>query len=102
MDVQVLDDSALRFVVKGRSFDSPVPAGQDADHNWPNRDVTRGNWSQLVADLSASGIRVTPETAVTRWRGGESMDYGMAIDDLLYRTRHAVVAGCVSAETRAG
>ncbi|MEJ1966585.1 MAG: HNH endonuclease signature motif containing protein, partial [Gammaproteobacteria bacterium] len=38
VDVQVLDDGALRFVVKGRSFESPVPPREAA--------VTRG---ELVA-----------------------------------------------------
>ena len=40
-------------------------------------------WSQPVADLSASEITVTPDTAAKRWRG-ERMDYETAIDALLY------------------
>jgi uncharacterized protein DUF222/HNH endonuclease len=49
VDVQVLDDGALRFVVKGRSFDSPVPARQAAECRPTNADTTHGNWAQLVA-----------------------------------------------------
>jgi hypothetical protein len=101
--VQVLNDGALRFTVKnGRSFDSLVPArdvaGRSGSHH-TSTDVTRGNWSQLVADLAESGATITPDTAVTRWRG-ERMDYGIAIDALLYRTRQSPPAAGVSAETR--
>jgi hypothetical protein len=101
--VQVLNDGALRFTVKnGRSFDSQVPArdvaGRSGSHH-TSTDVTRGNWSQLVADLAESGATITPDTAVTRWRG-ERMDYGIAIDALLYRTRQSPPAAGVSAETR--
>jgi hypothetical protein len=99
VQVQVLDDGALRFVVKGRSFESPAPTRRAAANcGPPSQEVTRGNWSQLVADLSADGITVTPDTAVTRWRG-ERMDYGMAIDAMLFRTHRAAERGDVSAET---
>jgi hypothetical protein len=98
--VQILDDGTLRFTVKdGRPFDSLVPARHAAEGNRANQDVPRGNWSQLVADLSESGISVTPDTAVTRWRG-ERMDYGTAIDALLYRTHRTDRHAGVSAETR--
>jgi hypothetical protein len=100
VEVQVLDDGALQFVVKGRSFDSTVPARQGAaDPGGPRQEVTRGNWSRLAADHSASGITVTPDTAVTRWRG-ERMDYGTAVDLMLSRTRTAASARGVSAETQ--
>jgi hypothetical protein len=101
--IQVLDDGALRFTVKnGRSFDSLAPARDVAGRSGSrhtNTDVTRGNWSQLVADLAESGTTITPNTAVTRWRG-ERMDYGIAIDALLSRTRQSPPAAGVSAETR--
>ena len=99
--VQVLDDGALRFVAKGgRRFESPVPARQTHEGGQPSHHVTHGHWSQLVAGPSEGGIVVTPNTAATRWRG-ERMDYGMAVDALLYRTHHAATR-CrdVSAETR--
>jgi hypothetical protein len=96
--VQVLDDGALRFVVNGRSFESPVPARAGTDLGRPSQDVAQGNWSQLVADLSAGGIHVTPDTAVTRWRG-ERMDYGTAVDALLYHRRRTASLSGVSAET---
>jgi hypothetical protein len=100
VEVQVLDDGALRFVVKDRSFVSAVPAHTAAaDHSGASQEITRGNWSQLVAELSASGISVTPDTAVTRWRG-ERMDYGAAVDVMLFRTRRAAASSGVSAETR--
>jgi hypothetical protein len=35
---------------------------------------------------------------VTRWRG-ERMDYGVAVDVILSRTRRAALAGGVPAET---
>ena len=101
VEVQVLDDGALRFVVKERSFESSVPARQAAAErsSRPSQELTRGTWTQLVADLSASGITLTPDTAVTRWRG-ERMDYGTAVDLMLSRTRRAALAGDgVSAET---
>jgi hypothetical protein len=99
VEVQVLDDSALRFVVNGRSFVSTVPASYaTSECRRPSEEVTRGNWSQLAADLSRSGITITPGTAVTRWRG-ERMDYGTAVDALLFRTRRAESASDVSAET---
>jgi hypothetical protein len=97
--VQVLDDGALRFVVNGRSLDSAVPARHGAEHRGPNPDATRGNWTQLVADLTASGIAVTPDTATTRWRG-ERMDYGIAVEVLLARSHRAALSGGVAAETR--
>jgi len=36
---------------------------------------------EVVAANTAQSIRITPQTAVTRWRG-ESMDYGLALDVL--------------------
>jgi HNH endonuclease len=98
VEVQVLDDGALRFVVNGRSFESLVPARRAPESRQSSQDVTRGHWSQLAADLNASDITITPGTAVTRWRG-ERMDYGIAIDAMLYRTHRAGTPGGVSAET---
>jgi Domain of unknown function (DUF222)/HNH endonuclease len=100
VDVKVLDDGALRFVVKGRSFDSPVPARHAAEQRPPNADTTRGTWAQLVANHGVNGITITPDTAVTRWRG-ERMDYGIAVEVLMDRMRRAALRQGVSAETRA-
>ena len=94
----MLDDGALRFVVKGRGFESPLPVRHAAEGSRPTQDVTYGNWTQLVADISDSGITVTPETAVTRWRG-EHMDYGMVIDAMLFSKHRAASSAGVSAET---
>jgi hypothetical protein len=51
-------------------------------------EILQGDWTQLLAAHDANRIAITPETAVTRWRG-EHMDYGTAVDAMLYRTRHA-------------
>jgi hypothetical protein len=90
--IQALNDGALRFVTKdGRAFDSPLPARPGAEQGPPAADVLQGDWTQLFAAHGTSRIVITPETAVTRWRG-EHMDYGTAVDAMLYRTRHAEVA----------
>ncbi len=69
--VQVLDDGAIRFVQpNGQCFDSASR--------------TAGDWLDLPA--------VHPRAAATRWDGGP-MDYGLAMDALMYVDRH------VSAET---
>ena len=75
--VQVLDDGAFRFVrADGTAFDSVV-AGRTAP---------LGDWTQLPRHHRAEGIRIDESTAVTRWRG-ERMDYGIAVDALLARSR---------------
>ncbi|HEY4365699.1 MAG TPA: DUF222 domain-containing protein [Steroidobacteraceae bacterium] len=80
--VHVLDDGALRFLQPdGQSFDSVAPG-----HTQP-----MGDWQQLPAAHRERAIHIDKETAVTRW-GGESMDYGMAIQGLHQATRHVTVA----------
>jgi hypothetical protein len=77
--VEVLDGGALRFRrPDGESFDS-VPPG----HTRPPSD-----WRELLARHGRAGLAIDRDTAVTRWRG-ESMDYGTAIDCLLFRERRA-------------
>ncbi len=77
--IQRLDDGALRFVrPDGRSFDSIAPGHAP----------TQGDWTRLPATHREQGIVIDRHTATTRWRG-ESMDYGMAIDGLLYEVRRA-------------
>ena len=66
--IERLDDGALRFVKKN---------GVPVDNVVPGFTQPPGDWRQL------------PEgTLVNRWRG-ESMDYGTAIDALLYKTARA-------------
>jgi hypothetical protein len=80
--VQTFDDGAFRFVrPDGESFESPLPPSAD--------------WHELVAMNEAVDIRVTPETAITRWTG-ESIDYGIAVQCLLEK---AARDEHVSAET---
>ena len=70
--VQVLDDGAIRFVQpNGECFDT--------------ESRTSGEWRQLPT--------VHPRAAATRWDGGP-MDYGLAMDSLMYLRRN------VSAATR--
>ena len=89
MTIQVLDDGTLRFVMKdGRTFDSPRPARPGAEQGSLAADVLQGDWTHLLATHSAHRIEITPDTAVTRWRG-ESMDYGTAVDALLHRAQQA-------------
>ena len=84
--VEKLDDGALRFVrPDGRSFDSLAPGFAPA----------QGDWTRLVATHREQAIVIDKNTATSRWRG-ESIDYGMAVDGLLYRARRA---RDVSAET---
>lgn len=77
--VQVLDDGAIRFVQpNGESFESVSR--------------TVGHWGELQAVHERAGIHINAKTAATQWDGG-AMDYGLAMDALLYPRRG------VSAET---
>jgi hypothetical protein len=82
--IEVLDDGAFRFIrPDGRAFDSAAPG-----HTRPF------DWSDLVEQHRDSDIRITRDTAVTRWRG-ERMDYSLAVEVLLaksHRTRADVSA----------
>ena len=78
--VQVLDDGAIRFVQpNGESFESAA------------RPI--GDWRQLPAVHERAGIHIDERTAATRGGGGP-MDYGLAMDALMWLRRDA------SAETR--
>ena len=46
------------------------------------------HWTQVVQANEQSGAQISARTAATGWRG-ERMDYGIAIDALLYRTARA-------------
>jgi hypothetical protein len=80
--VQTLDDGAFRFIrPNGELFESLAPAPTE--------------WSRLAAENVDHDILITPRTAITRWTG-ESIDYGLAVQVLCERGRHAKN---VSAET---
>jgi hypothetical protein len=84
--VEILHDGALRFTnPDGLSFDSVAPG-----YTPP-----LSNWRELPAMNERHGIRIDAKTAATRW-GGETMDYGFAIQSLLILARKAKR---VSAET---
>ena len=73
MQIQILDDGALRFLrPDGGSFDSIAPG-----HSQPF-----GDWRELPAHNVRSRIQIDAQTAVTQWRG-ESMDYGLGVEVLL-------------------
>jgi hypothetical protein len=81
--VQTLDDGAFRFVKPdGQAFDSPLPS--------------RTEWTELVTANDADGIRITPNTAVTRWNDGPP-DYDLAVDWLMQNDERRK---SVAAETR--
>ena len=77
--VERLDDGAWRFV---------RPNGKSIEACVPGRTRPMADWTRLVRHNVEQGVAVTPATATTRWRG-ERMDYGIAVDALLYRSRAA-------------
>ncbi len=84
--IQRLDDGALRFVrPDGRSFDSLSPEHKPAAFDG----------SELKGRHARQGPPINENTAATRWRG-ERMDYDLAIDVLLQKSRRRQG---VSAET---
>jgi hypothetical protein len=77
--VERCDDGAWRFFnAKGESLHGCAPG-----HTMPFAD-----WTQLAATHAERGIHIDARTGATGWRG-ERMDYGIAIDSLLYRTARA-------------
>lgn len=89
MRVERLDDGAWRFTnARGESREACAPG----------RTLPFGDGSQLVADHRERGLAIDPRTAATRWRG-ERMDYGLAVEVLLQRSRRAGGRSSVSAET---
>jgi len=76
--VQLLDDGAFRFLrPDGQSFESHAPGT-----------ARQLDWMQLAAAHQARQIEITPRTAITRWQG-ERLDYGLAVEGLLQRSRRA-------------
>ena len=79
IDIQILDDGALRFVKRdGTSIDSVAPGYTQPFSNWT--DVTKEN--------DCLGIRIDHRTAATRW-DGTTMNYGLGVEVLLQRARRA-------------
>jgi hypothetical protein len=75
--IERCDDGAWRFIRKsGESVYACAP-----NHTQPFKD-----WTELAAKNAERGIHIDANTAATRWRG-ESMDYGIAVESLLYRSR---------------
>jgi hypothetical protein len=76
VEVQSLDDGALRFVrPDGRCFESRSALPVQSD------------WTQLRSSNQNAGLHIDHKTASTRWKG-ESMDYGLAVEALLQRWQH--------------
>ncbi|HVL57008.1 MAG TPA: DUF222 domain-containing protein [Burkholderiaceae bacterium] len=83
IDVQMLDDGALRFVGRqGQRLEAAVELAGDA--------------ARLVGDHRIHGIDIDETTAVSRWCG-ERLDYGIAVEGLLLQQEWA--RRDVSAET---
>jgi len=80
--IHVLDDGGFRFTrPDGETFESPP--------------VRPADWEELVAAHAAADIRVTRQTAVTRWTG-EALDLDVAVGCLM---QYASGTKNVSAET---
>jgi hypothetical protein len=74
--VHTLDDGAFRFLKPdGASFDSPPPGP--------------AGWQELLE--TNDDIPITPQTALTAWRG-EALDVGLAVDSLLHRRKNVPAA----------
>ena len=77
--VERCDDGAWRFIKRnGESIEGCAPG-----HTRPFT-----HWTVIPQQNAEHGLRIDARTGATRW-GGERMDYGIAIDSLLYRTRRA-------------
>jgi hypothetical protein len=73
VEVHVLDDGAICFVKpNGQAFDSLVPG-----FTQPLAD-----WRDIAAAHERAHIHISERTAATKW-GGESMDYGLAVQVLV-------------------
>jgi hypothetical protein len=74
IDVQMLDDGAVRFVrLDGTTIDSRVP-------------VPTGDWTQLPIQHEREGVQINARTAITRW-AGEKCDYGLGVEVLLSQAK---------------
>jgi hypothetical protein len=84
--VERTDDGVWRF---------SKPDGASIESCAPGHTRPLGDWTRLVAANVENGVSIDARTGATRWKG-ERMDYGIAIDSLLWRTKRD---GGVSAET---
>ncbi|MGQ0429137.1 MAG: DUF222 domain-containing protein [Gammaproteobacteria bacterium] len=88
VEVQMLDDGAVRFVRPGGiAYDSPLPG-----------ETRHATVAKLMAANEARGIEITRRTAIP-YMTDTGMDYGLAVDLLLSRNARQKN---VSAETCAG
>ena len=77
--VERCNDGAWRFI---------TPRGQAFESVLPDRTRPLSHWTELPRQHEHAGIHVDPHTAASRW-GGERMDYSIAVDAMLYRSRQA-------------
>ena len=77
IEVQILDDGALRFV---------RPDGTSVDSVAPGYTQPLGDWRELPCENERHGIRIDARTAVTRW-DGVPMDYGLGVEVLMQRAK---------------
>jgi hypothetical protein len=91
--VERLDDGAWRFINK---------QDEALESRARGRQGLQADWTQVVDTHRAQGLHIDSTTATTRWRG-ERMDYRLAIDALVFRTKRECVlrpdSGSVSAAT---
>jgi hypothetical protein len=85
--IERTDDGVWRFF---------KPDGASIETCAPGHTRPLGDRAQLVAANLENGVTIDATTGATRWKG-ERMDYGIAIDSLLWRTKRG--GGGVSAET---
>lgn len=86
--IRQLDDGAPQFLkADGSPYDSPRP---DSAYRLPS------DWMEIVQLNRENHVDITSRTAITRWRG-EVMDYGLAVQALLQRSRKGSHGHSVSA-----
>lgn len=81
IQILILDDGALRFL---------KPDGSALDSTHPGHTQPLGDWTDLPRRHREHDIHIDPKTAATRW-GGESMDYGLAVQVLLQQSHRCVL-----------
>jgi hypothetical protein len=79
LSIERLESGTLRF---------KRPDGYVWEIVIPDEARPAGDWKHLASLNEAQGTAIGATTATTRWRG-ELMDYGTAIDAMLYRRRRA-------------
>lgn len=79
LKVERCHDGAWRFI---------KPDGEAIEGCAPGHTLSLTHWTAVTKQNAECGLSIDARTAATRWKG-ERMDYGIAIDSLLYRTRKA-------------